>query len=94
LTEVKELAPSIRYLHLNRRLKMKVSIDRDQCISCAVCWSECPELFEEDPGDGKSRVAEKYRTSGDVSRGEAPESLRGAGQRAAEGCPIAIIHIE
>ncbi len=73
---------------------MKATIDRDQCISCSVCWSECPELFEEDPGDGKSRITEKYRAAGDLARGEAPETLRESGQAAADGCPVAIIHIE
>jgi ferredoxin len=73
---------------------MKATIDREQCISCAVCWSECPELFEEDAADGKSSIAGKYRVSGDPSKGEAPDALRESAQRAAEGCPVAIIAIE
>lgn len=73
---------------------MKVTIDRDQCISCSVCWSECPELFEEDPSDGKSRITEKYRVSGNIASGEAPDDLRRSGQTAADGCPVAIIHVE
>ncbi|MGA2762391.1 MAG: ferredoxin [Spirochaetia bacterium] len=31
---------------------MKVSIDRKECTSCALCWSDCPDIFEEDPKDG------------------------------------------
>ena len=73
---------------------MRVTIDRDQCISCGVCWSECPEIFEENPADGKSGIAEKYRISGDVAAGEAPESLRVSAQAAADGCPVAIIRVE
>jgi ferredoxin len=74
--------------------EVKVSIDRDQCISCSVCWSDCPEIFEEDPNDNLSRIAEKYRVAGDPAKGEAPESLRGAAQGAADSCPVAIIHVE
>lgn len=73
---------------------MKATIDRDQCISCGVCLSECPELFEEDPDDGKSRITEKYRASGDVATGEAPESLRDKARAAADSCPVEIILIE
>jgi ferredoxin len=73
---------------------MKVSIDRDQCISCGVCWTECPELFEESPDDGKSRITEKHRAAGDTSAGEAPEALRDSAKAAAEACPVGIIHIE
>jgi ferredoxin len=73
---------------------MKVTIDRDQCISCGVCWSECPEIFEDASDDGKSRITEKYRVSGDVSKGEAPEQLRDSAQAAADGCPVSIIHVE
>jgi ferredoxin len=73
---------------------MKVSIDRDQCISCGVCWSECPEVFEEDPGDGKSGIVAKYRVGGDRSSGEAPESARASANAGAEGCPVSIIKVE
>jgi ferredoxin len=73
---------------------MKATIDRDQCISCGVCWTECPELFEEDPDDGKSRITGKYRVAGDVAAGQAPEELRKTAQAAADGCPVSIIHIE
>lgn len=73
---------------------MKATIDRDQCISCGVCWSECPELFEENSDDGKSGITGKYRVSGDVATGEAPESLRASAQAAADGCPVSIIHLE
>jgi ferredoxin len=72
---------------------MKVTIERDQCISCGLCWSDCPELFEEDADDGKSRITEKYRVSGDVAAGEAPETLRENAEAAAGACPVGIIHI-
>jgi ferredoxin len=73
---------------------MKVSVDRDQCISCSLCWSDCPALFSEDPADGKCSVAEALRLGGDREKAEAPDSLRDAGQSAAANCPISIIHID
>jgi ferredoxin len=73
---------------------MKVSIDRDQCIACALCWSDSPDIFEEDPGDKLSRIVEKLRVAGDIAKGEAPESLRKAAQGAAGNCPVSIIHVE
>ena len=70
---------------------MKAVIDRDQCVSCGVCWTECPELFEENPADGKSGITGNYRVAGDIATGEAPETLRASAQAAADGCPVAII---
>ncbi len=73
---------------------MKVSIDpRGDCTSCGLCWSDCPDIFEE-ADDGLSRIVEKLRIGGDVARGEAPESLRSSAQDAADGCPVSIIHVE
>jgi len=73
---------------------MKVSIDRDECISCGLCWSDCPEVFEEEAGDGKSAVIAALRTGGDPAKGEAPEALRAKAEDAAAACPVSVIHIE
>jgi ferredoxin len=74
---------------------VKVTIDpRGDCTSCALCWSDCPEIFEEDPGDGLSRIVEKLRIGGDAAQGEAPETLRKNAQAAADGCPVSIIHVQ
>ncbi|HTP58146.1 MAG TPA: ferredoxin [Spirochaetia bacterium] len=74
---------------------MKVSIDpRQDCTSCGLCWSDCPDIFEEAHDDNLSRIVEKLRVGGDVSIGEAPESLRASAQSAADGCPVSIIHVE
>jgi len=35
---------------------MKVTIDREECISCGVCWDECPEFFEQNDEDEWSHV--------------------------------------
>jgi len=73
---------------------MKIKIDREQCTLCAVCWSTCPDVFEESPEDGYSRIVEKYRIGGKVDQGETPDTLAGCVTEAAEGCPVEIIHIE
>ena len=74
---------------------MKIRIEpRPDCTSCGLCWSDCPEIFEEDPKDGWSRIVEKLRLGGDPGRGEAPELLRASAQAAADGCPVSIIHVE
>jgi ferredoxin len=74
--------------------KLKVSIDRDDCISCAVCWSDCPDFFQENPDDGQSQILEQYRTGGNPGQGEAPEDLADCVRSAAENCPVEVIHVE
>jgi ferredoxin len=73
---------------------LPVSIDRDECISCAACWETCPEFFEENPDDGWSQVIEQYRTDGDLGQGIAPQELEDCVGDAADGCPVSIIHVE
>jgi ferredoxin len=72
----------------------RVTIDRDECISCAACWTACPEFFEETPDDGFSQVVAQYRVGGDSGAGEAPGELESCVNEAADGCPVEIIHIQ
>lgn len=71
----------------------KVTIDRDECISCAACWEDCPEFFEEDEEDGLSQVVEQYRDGSNVAVGEAPDELEDCVNEAADDCPVEIIHV-
>jgi ferredoxin len=73
--------------------KIKVTIDRDDCISCATCWSTCPEFFEENPDDFISQVIEQYRLNDNPGEGEAPQDLADCVQDAADGCPVQIIRV-
>ena len=73
---------------------MKVQIDRDDCISCAACWQECPEVFEESLADGFSEIVAAYRVAGDPGQGEVPADLGDCARRAADGCPVEIIHVD
>jgi len=72
---------------------MKVRIDRDDCTSCASCWSVCPGLFEENPEDHFSQVTGPNR-SGSNAEGTVPEDLEGCAAEAADACPVQIIHLE
>lgn len=73
---------------------MKVTVDRENCISCGACWSDCEEVFEENLDDGLTDITEKYRVGGELGVGEVPEDLRDCVQDAADGCPEEIIHVE
>lgn len=70
-----------------------VSIVREECISCETCWTVCPEFFEQNATDSWSQVVDKYRTGGDPANGEAPDSLLGKVQEAADSCPVTIIKV-
>lgn len=73
---------------------LRVTIHRDECISCGACWTECPEFFEENPDDGFSQVVAAYRVGGDPAIGDAPAELADCVNDAANGCPVEIIHVE
>jgi ferredoxin len=73
---------------------MKVTIERDECISCGACYADCPEVFEENDDDYLSQIVEEYRVDGDPAVGDVPEDLRDCATTAAEGCPVEIIHVE
>lgn len=72
----------------------KVTIDREGCTGCGLCWGECPEFFEENPNDNKSQVVEAHRISGEAAMGLAPATLLEAVQQAAEACPVSVILVE
>ncbi len=74
--------------------KIKVRIDRDECIMCGACQATCPEFFEENPDDYLSQVVAEYRVDDDPGAGEAPADLKDCVQEAAEDCPVQIIHVE
>lgn len=73
---------------------MRVEIEREECIACGACMADCPEVFEEDEADYTSRIVETYRVGGDPAVGDVPDELEECVRRAAEGCPVEIIHVE
>ena len=77
---------------------MKVTIDREGCISCAACWTTCPDFFEENPEDGRSQVIAAFRPEGKpgegtVGEGTVPQGKEECVTNAAEGCPVQVIHL-
>jgi ferredoxin len=71
---------------------MKVTIDREECVSCGTCYETCGELFEENPDDSWSQIKEKYRTGGDLAAGEVPKELEACAKEAEDACPVEVIH--
>jgi len=71
---------------------MRVTIEREECISCGACWAACPQFFEENPDDYWSQVVEEYRLDGELGKGEAPQGLDCVTE-AADVCPVEIIHV-
>ncbi|MET1128692.1 MAG: ferredoxin [Thermoproteota archaeon] len=75
--------------------KIRVWIDRDQCIADMICVSLCPDVFEMSEEDGKSQIVAKWRVDpNNVGEGLVDESLKDCVSSAAESCPVAIIHFE
>lgn len=76
-----------------QQAKIGVRIDPDECISCGVCWEECPSVFEENPEDEMTRIAARYRVRNDPGEGAVPPELEECVRNAAEVCPMEIIHV-
>ena len=73
---------------------MRVTIEREECTSCAACWEEYPEIFEENEDDEFAQIIAKLRVSADPGKGEVPDDLSEAAKSAAEECPAEVIHVE
>lgn len=73
--------------------KLKVIIGRKGYIGCRKCGNYCPDLFEKNPEDVCGRVIEKYRIKSNPYEGEAPAGIGKMVKRAADLCPVRIIHI-
>lgn len=71
----------------------KVTIEREECISCGQCWETCPDYFEQADDDGFSQILEAYRINGDLGNGNVPDDLVDCVTDAADGCPVEIIKV-
>lgn len=40
--------------------KIKVSINKENCLSCGSCYATSPEVFEMDPADGKAKITQAF----------------------------------
>jgi ferredoxin len=72
---------------------IRVTIDREQCISCGNCFDNYPEFFEQNPDDEFSQVVEQYRVQGRLDEGGVPDELGDKVRSAADECPVEIIHV-
>ncbi|HHV71354.1 MAG TPA: ferredoxin [Clostridia bacterium] len=59
---------------------MKVKVDQDLCISCGLCISICPEVFD---WNDNNKAQEKME--------EVPSGLESQAKEAVEGCPTEAI---
>jgi ferredoxin len=71
----------------------KVSIRREECISCETCWTTAAEFFQQNGTDSWSEIVPKYRIGGNNAEGEAPDDLLTKVQEAADACPVTIIDV-
>ena len=62
---------------------MKANVDQDTCISCGLCPSLCPEIFQFND-DGKAEAIVK----------EVPTDLEDSAQEAADSCPVSAIEVD
>jgi ferredoxin len=63
---------------------MKAHIDRDGCISCGLCASTCPEVFQLNEEDGLAEVIAD----------EIPDGLEDTAVECQENCPTSVITVE
>ena len=61
---------------------MKAMSEKEGCISCGMCVSICPEVFQMED-DGKAGVIQE----------EVPDNLLGSAKEAEESCPVSVIAI-
>jgi len=72
---------------------VKVVIDRDGCVSCASCWTTCPDFFEQNPDDNQSQVCKRWRIDDKKNEGNSPAEEEECVREAAELCPVQVISI-
>jgi ferredoxin len=86
--------PSLQTKKTGREMSMKISIERDTCVSCGTCWDTCPELFSQNDNDSFAQIVEKYQSDGNISEGTPATDMEACAREAVDLCPVQIIHIE
>ena len=70
-----------------------VIIDRDSCISCGLCWSTCPDVFEQNLDDGLSQILTSLQQNGNLGEAAIADDVRECAQQAADACPVSAISV-
>jgi len=61
---------------------MKASVDQDTCISCGLCVSTCPDVFQFNDDEKAQSIVD-----------EVPSECEDDAQAARDGCPVEAIDI-
>jgi ferredoxin len=62
---------------------MKAEVDRDACISCGLCVTVCPDVFDLDEESISIVLVDPI-----------PEEFEDCAKEAEDGCPTDAIHVE
>jgi ferredoxin len=63
---------------------MKVTVDRDKCVSAGNCVAHAPQVFDQDEDDGSVILLDATP----------PEDLTDAVRDSAAACPAMAIHLD
>ena len=74
-------------------MPLSVIVERDGCISCCSCHTNCPEVFELSLEDNLSQIKVLYRNDNSLGEGIVPDSLEECARLAEDLCPVSIIHV-
>ena len=74
-------------------VKYKVTYDRDGCISAAACVAVNEKYWELDAADGKANLKGSAKNAEGLFEMEIDEADLEDMKKAAEVCPVLIIHI-
>jgi len=72
----------------------KVTIDRDGCISCGICWGSCPEVYEQNDNDSKCQINTLLQQMDDLAEATIDDSLAECARSGADSCPVSVIIVE
>lgn len=62
---------------------LKAYVNQEDCISCGLCVSVCPDVFQFNDDDKSEAIKE-----------EIPEDVVESAIEARDGCPVSVIDIE
>ena len=81
-------------MEVEERIEMKIVLNRENCSICGTCWETYPDIFEQNPIDSFSQVAEKYQIEGNKAEGRIPAEFGDCAAEAAELCCADVIRVE